>query len=283
MGPCTSLRGIRHSTSIPNHTTHLSNSCRYLIFRTFLISTLESLISSSACLCPHVSPLLPQSINHNSLLLEQLLHTRSHRLRIDLHPNPTPLQRNSPHVQIPRVRSDNRGIEQASLAFLTKILHTTYKINVLHSSIPIKIIRVVKSTYIHHNIRPQTKPNPIQPPPRPPLPTPQHNLPYIPRRPRVIQHPRRDLAHRTPPTIYHARLPTRFHQRLQHRSQVYLMGSAAQAVEDYQHRFLVIASKGVMFIFLIVCCSRRERGIRVRVIVGGNDEIDGEGSGEGGV
>ena len=117
----------RHQTVLlkSNHTTHLSNSCRYLMWRTFSISTLEFFISSSACLYPHVSPLLSPTINLDRLRLKQILHTRPHCLRIDLHPNPAPLQRNRANVQIPWIRSNNRGFEQTSFPFFTQILHTT--------------------------------------------------------------------------------------------------------------------------------------------------------------
>lgn len=54
-------------------------------------------------------------------------------------------------------------------------------------------------------------------------------------------------------------------------------------MEDYQHWLLVIASQSVVLLFPIVGGSRWERRIRRRRIVGRDDEVNGEGAGEGGV
>ena len=52
-------------------------------------------------------------------------------------------------------------------------------------------------------------------------------------------------------------------------------------MQDYEHRVLVIVSKGVVFLRFIVCSSRRKRRVETRGIVRGNDEVDGEFSCEG--
>lgn len=66
----------------------------------------------------------PRTQEH--LPLKQRLHTRPHSPRIKLPPQPRPLQRQTPHLQIPRIRTHNRSRQLTPLSLLPQILkHTT--------------------------------------------------------------------------------------------------------------------------------------------------------------